>query len=154
MTQGSNLKPKTNSSQSWLMIEHTLTITVVPMGAPRMTRRDKWARRPAVLRYHAFKDKLRLAVNRSPVARQMVESGKIEALSWNAWLPLPDSWSKRKKTALAGELHRQKPDRDNIDKAILDALFDDDSGIASGAIEKRWDDGQGPRIELHFIAEA
>lgn len=50
-------------------------------------------------------------------------------------------------------LHRAKPDRDNIDKALLDALFNDDSGIASGLIEKRWDDGNGPRIEAVFSSQ-
>ena len=34
-----------------------------------------------------------------------------------------------------GELHRTKPDRDNIDKAVLDALFDEDSAIAAGYLE-------------------
>ena len=29
------------------------------MGKPRMTQRDKWKKRPCVLRYHAFRDKMR-----------------------------------------------------------------------------------------------
>ena len=41
-------------------------------------------------------------------------------------------------------LHRSKPDRDNIDKAVLDVLFagstGGDSGIARGTVEKRWAD--------------
>ena len=55
---------------------------------------------------------------------------------------------------MAGALHRAKPDRDNIDKAILDALFTDDSGIAAGHLEKRWDDGGGPRLEIIFAISA
>jgi Holliday junction resolvase RusA-like endonuclease len=50
---------------------------------------------------------------------------------------------------MSGTLHRQKPDRDNIDKGILDALFKSDCGVAGGTIVKRWDDGKGPRIEIH-----
>jgi len=38
-------------------------------------------------------------------------------VSWDAYLPMPKSWSKKKKSAMAGRPHRQKPDRDNIDKA-------------------------------------
>jgi len=49
---------------------------------------------------------------------------------------------------MSGQLHRQKPDRDNVDKGILDALWDEDSGIACGYLEKRWEDTDGPRIEL------
>ncbi len=36
-----------------------ITVHIEPMGAPRMTQRDRWAKRPCVLRYHAFKDVLR-----------------------------------------------------------------------------------------------
>lgn len=123
---------------------------VIPMGKPRMTQRDRWKKRPAVLRYHAFKDQLRACLVNFPHLRALLESGTVHHLSWTAYFPLPDSWSKKKKAALAGSLHRAKPDRDNIDKAILDALFTDDSGIAAGQIEKRWDDGRGARIEMIF----
>lgn len=61
---------------------------------------------------------------------------------------MPASWSKKRKAEMAGRPHRQKPDRDNIDKAILDSLFDKDEGIAFGTTAKYWDDGQGARIEL------
>ena len=44
-----------------------------------------------------------------------------------------------------GTLHRSKPDRDNIDKAVMDALFPEDSGIAAGTIRKVW--GEPPRVE-------
>lgn len=113
------------------------------MGKPRMTRSDKWKRRDCVMRYRAFKDELKLRTN-----------GKIpddpDRVSWVAYLPIPKSWPKKKKDSHRNTLHRQKPDRDNIDKAILDALWEDDSGIASGSLEKRWDDGNGPRIVMWF----
>ena len=38
-------------------------IPVTPMGAPRQTQRDKWAKRPVVVRYHAFRDVVRLTCN-------------------------------------------------------------------------------------------
>lgn len=130
------------------MIHPTVTIPVSPMGKPRMTQRDKWKKRPAVLRYHAFKDSLRTYLNGMPHLMQLLESGNVVGLSWNAYLPLPESWPKRKKALFAGSPHRSKPDRDNIDKAILDAIFPEDSGVASGHIHKFWDDGRGARIEL------
>ena len=123
---------------------------VVPMGKPRMTQRDRWKKRPAVTRYHAFKDSLRECLTALPHLRSVIDSGTVYSLSWTAYLPIPGSWTKRKKAAMAGTLHRQKPDRDNIDKAILDALFAEDSGIAAGHLEKRWDDGKGPRLEVTF----
>ena len=33
---------------------------ITPVPKPRMTRRDRWAKRPCVLRYWAFKDEVRL----------------------------------------------------------------------------------------------
>jgi Holliday junction resolvase RusA-like endonuclease len=117
------------------------TIHGEPMGKPRMTQRDKWAKRPVVLRYRAFADHARAS---APIDLPPFP----ESVSWTAYLPLPDSWSQKKKGAHAGRLHQSKPDRDNIDKAILDALWESDSCIAHGVVEKRWDDGKGPRIEL------
>ena len=33
--------------------------TVTPIGKPRMTQRDRWAKRDCVLRYYAFKDSIK-----------------------------------------------------------------------------------------------
>lgn len=120
--------------------QQNFTIWVTPMGKPRMTRRDKWAKRPCVQRYWAYKEALKagcVGVHPRPLS-----------VSWRVWFPLPKSWNKFKKATLAGKLHRYKPDRDNIDKGILDALWKDDSGIADGGMSKFWDDGNGARIEL------
>ena len=118
-----------------------------------MTRADKWRRRPCVLAYRAWADKARYALRAAAVglAEPLVEGGLAAGLydvSWIAYIAMPESWSKKKKALLLGKLHFGKPDRDNIDKAVLDALFPDDRGVCSGAIFKRWDDGAGPRIEL------
>ena len=112
-----------------------------PMGKPRMPRRDKWAKRDCVVRYHAFADELRRQV-------QHLLPPDVAELSWTAYFTMPESWSQKKKAQHAGQPHRAKPDRDNIDKAILDALFEQDSGIATGTLCKRWDDGLGARIVI------
>lgn len=57
----------------------------------------------------------------------------------------PPSWSKRKRAEhLKLVWHTQKPDQDNIAKAICDGLnriaFADDSQIASHACQKIWSD--------------
>lgn len=114
-------------------------IMVDPMGKPRMTQRDKWAKRPNVVRYREYADILRAhyAGSLSPVS-----------VSWTAYFTMPDNWSKKKKAAHLGKPHRAKPDRDNIDKGILDALFARDECVAAGTLRKFWDDGHGARIEL------
>ena len=110
------------------------TVNHEPMGAPRMTRADKWKQRDCVVRYRAFKDAIRLAMIGIPA----IDPNDIMSLSWTAYFTPPISWSKKKRAASIGELHRSKPDRDNLDKAILDAMFKEDSAIASGRIEKLW----------------
>ena len=113
---------------------------VKPMGKPRMTRQDKWKKRPKVIRYRAFSNALRFAAGELPPAEL------IEDLSWVATFAFPKSYSKKKRAALMGQLHRNVPDRDNIDKGILDSLFAQDSAIAKGTIEKRW--GETDSIEI------
>jgi Holliday junction resolvase RusA-like endonuclease len=109
-----------------------------------MTQRDKWAQRPAVMRYRAFADQLRACV--AEQVGTLPEANQVERLDWVAYFRPAKSWSKKRKAEAIGELHRQKPDRDNIDKAILDVLFEDDKAIAAGTIEKRW--AEVPRLEI------
>lgn len=118
----------------------TFIIPIDPMGKPRMTQRDKWAKRPCVMRYRDYADTLR------EKCQGIMPSPTV--VSWTAFFTMPKSWSLKKQAALKGQLHRAKPDRDNIDKGILDALWEQDSGVARGTLEKRWDDGNGARIEI------
>jgi len=79
-----------------------------------------------------------------------IDNGTVYRVDWTAYFPMAKSWSKKKKEQHAGQIHQQKPDRDNVDKAILDAIFKDDSIISDGLLKKRWDDGDGARIEITF----
>lgn len=106
-----------------------------PVGKPRMTQRDKWAKRPCVLRYREWADQARLIVE---AAGGLPEAERVLELSWTARFEPPKSTSKKRREEMIGEYHRQKPDRDNIDKAVLDALFKEDKAIASGTIRKLW----------------
>jgi Holliday junction resolvase RusA-like endonuclease len=120
------------------------TAFIEPMGKPRMTQRDKWFKRKSVTRYWSYAAKLR-----SEFPNPIVDPVEV---SWKAYFSIPKSWSKKKRAEHAGKPHRSKPDRDNVDKGILDALWKDDSRIAKGRLEKFWDDGLGARIELFVEA--
>lgn len=39
---------------------------------------------------------------------------------------------------MAGKPHQQKPDKDNLEKALLDAIFGEDSHIWDGRVTKIW----------------
>lgn len=64
------------------------------------------------------------------------------------------SWSKKRRAAALGTLHTQKPDLDNIEKAILDGLnriaFADDQQVADVRKRKLW----GEREETIITLEA
>lgn len=108
----------------------TFVVNVEPMGAPRMTKRDKWKKRPVVLRYFAYRDAIRAAVG--PVKEVP------DRVDCEFYFPMPKSWSKKKMAQMNGKPHRSKPDRDNCDKAVCDALFAEDSSIHEGSQIKRW----------------
>jgi Holliday junction resolvase RusA-like endonuclease len=53
---------------------------------------------------------------------------------------MPPSWSQKKRDENRGEGHTQKPDVDNLAKALLDAIYADDSHINDIRIKKIWGD--------------
>ena len=129
-------------------VGNTITITVYgePLGKPRMTRQDKWKQRPRVMRYREWCNRLR------PNLPPDIKPEFVVDLSWIAYFEPPKSWSKKKRVAIIGQLHRSKPDRDNIDKAILDCLFKSDSAIANGTLRKVW--GTESKIVITIIVES
>lgn len=59
-------------------------------------------------------------------------------LSVTFYIPVPPSWSQKKKAAHHGLLHQSKPDIDNCTKAFLDSLVAEDKFIANITLTKRW----------------
>lgn len=53
-------------------------------------------------------------------------------------MPMPNSWSEKKKAQFDGKPHQQKPDWDNLAKAFCDALCADDSYIYDVRAQKYW----------------
>lgn len=103
-----------------------------------MTRSDKWKERPIVMRYRAFADELRLLWGVSNVP---------DRISLTFFIPMPYSWSAKKKEEMRLMPHHQKPDIDNLVKAVLDAMCEDDSYIYAIRAEKYWDDTGSIEVE-------
>ena len=103
------------------------------MGKPRMTKADKWKKRPVTSRYWAMKDMLVLAAKKQSFVldAQFIISIQIE---------MPKSWSKKKKEEMLGSPHQQTPDLDNILKGIQDSLLQEDSHIWKVYAMKYWSD--------------
>lgn len=92
-----------------------------------MTRADRWRKRKCVVAYYAFKDACHEMGMTIPVPCRLTFG-----------IPMPKSWSEKKKNAMAGQPHTQKPDVDNITKAVLDAVFEDDSHVWNVHSVKLW----------------
>jgi len=99
-----------------------LTLSIVPVPKPRMTQRDKWMKRPATDRYKNFKMELYLLC-------YSCRWKPTDDLEVKFVLPMPKSWSEKKKKEMDGQPHKQTPDLDNLIKAFQDALLKDDSHI-------------------------
>jgi Holliday junction resolvase RusA-like endonuclease len=65
---------------------------------------------------------------------------------------VPVSWSKRKRAAMLGRPHTQKPDADNIAKAIKDGLnriaWSDDCQVCDLYVRKVWAEAAGTLVEV------
>ena len=107
------------------------TFEIEPFTAPRMVKSDAWKKRDCVMRYFESRNALRLLANSKGFFLE--EKYIIEF-----HIPMPDSWSKKKKTAFHCTPHRQKPDIDNLLKAFQDSLSDDDAFVNDVHAVKLW----------------
>lgn len=80
------------------------------------------------MRYRAFKDAVREQKVKVPEAGAHIIF----------MLPMPESWSKKKKEAMVGTPHQSKPDKDNLEKALLDAIYESDAHIWDSRVSKLW----------------
>lgn len=111
-------------------------VPIKPVPKPRTTQRDRWAKRPAVVRYYDFCDELRLKYR-----------GELpDRLRLIFYIKIPKSWSKKKQEAMLYKPHKQVPDTDNLSKAVMDALCVNDSYIYDLHATKYWNDVEGIEI--------
>ena len=108
-----------------------LIISIDPMGKPRMSRADRWRKRPCVVKYFAYSNRIKEAM----LLQGFVPSDK---LIFVFDIMMPKSWSKKKKDKMLGEPHQQKSDIDNILKGVLDSMIKKDETVWKICASKRW----------------
>ena len=92
---------------------------ITPVPKPRQTQSDRWKKRPCVVRYREYKDQINeLGIDVPGTGSRMIFV-----------MPMPKSWSNKKKAQMLGQPHKQKPDTDNMIKAVLDSVHKEDSQI-------------------------
>lgn len=108
--------------------KHTTEIPIAPVAKPRMTRSDKWKKRPATEKYWNFKDEL----------NALVKGDLSPVFLADFHVAMPKSWSEKKKKEFDGKPHQVRPDGDNFVKALKDCLCEEDSYVYDGRYRKFW----------------
>lgn len=114
---------------------------VVPMGAVRMSSSDKWKTNPlhknpqkrqriVVGKYFNFKNKVR----QQALEMNYKMSGILEIIFL---VPIPNSWSEKKKIRHNKQPVITRPDIDNYCKAFMDAIEIEDGFVWKIIAEKR-----------------
>lgn len=136
--------PETPVTETAFEIDYSRKIfifDVVPFGAVRMTQSDKWKTNPnhvdpqkrqrqAVTKYFNFKDKVRLQAK--AMNYQLGDVLEIIFL-----VPMPLSWSAKKKEKMNKFPVKTRPDADNYVKAFMDSLLAEDGNVYKIIAEKR-----------------
>lgn len=127
----------------------TFTVYGEAVGKPRMTQRDKWKQRPAVVRYRAWCDLVRYAAALQ-VPMRLTHGIRLSIV---CYLPCPTSCSIVKRERMMGTPHLGKPDLDNLVKGVMDALFVNDAYVYVIEAKKYWDNGIGPHVVVRIEEE-
>ena len=139
-----NSQPETKQNENAFELDYSRKIyifDVVPVGAVRMTQSDKWKtnplhkdplkrQRPEVTRYFQFKD----------IVRQQAKQLEYilgDTLEIVFCVPMPQSWSAKKKERMNKLPVKTRPDIDNYVKAFADAICIEDGNIWWIKSEKR-----------------
>ncbi|WP_217634736.1 RusA family crossover junction endodeoxyribonuclease [Paenibacillus naphthalenovorans] len=102
-----------------------------------------------VKRYLSYKEQIAWAARQQYKGAPM--TGPIE-VNLTFYMPIPGSWSIKKKLLMDGKLHATKPDRDNLEKGVCDALnkiiWKDDGQVCDGRTVKYY--SSNPRVEIEI----
>ena len=90
----------------------TYIINIIPIGKPRILRGEQGKR---AQKWRAWKQHAQLLCKGFSIPD---EDAHIIF-----HLPIPKSWSAKKREAAIGSAHKSKPDLDNLLKALFDALY-------------------------------
>lgn len=117
-----------------MTITFSIKGTPVAKGRPRFSMRGKYPIAYTPTKTRNAEDDIKLFA--AQAFRGHPLSGPL-SIKVRFFMPMPDSWSNKKKAELGGEPHVSRPDLDNLVKTVADAI----NGIAYG------DDSQIYKIE-------
>jgi len=112
-------------------MEDSFTYYGKPVAKPRMVRSDKYKKRPVVLNYWAFKDRLNMQARAANF--KLCNMYKVTFV-----MPFPEKLSEVKKKEYDGKPHQVRPDVDNMLKALNDCMLEEDSAVWYVVAKKVW----------------
>lgn len=140
---------RTTKDERWMLSETMTDEYLIAFGTKKYNERveakkktlgspnDYLNRKNSIKKYFDYKRSLKEEADKQGL--KFPEAG-----AWiRFYLPMPKSWSKKKRNKNCYELHTSKPDADNIFKALADSLFKQDQGISDYRVSKFWYDGSG-----------
>lgn len=92
-------------------------LNIEPMGAVRMTNRGKFVKGNAQ-RYLSYKKQIAWQLSAQHKGQPITTACRVNIIFC---MPIPASYSKKKKAELPGRPHDKKPDIDNLIKGAFDA---------------------------------
>ena len=99
-----------------------------------------------LLDFFAFRDRIRQEVKRINTLLIKESPFDWDNLTVIFLVPMPKSWSKKKKALMVGKPMQQRPDLDNYLKGLFDATHEEDSSIWKVTASKIWTDCTGKII--------
>lgn len=140
---------RTTDNEKWMMAEGITDEYLKQFGKKKYDERvlkgaknpgtpnNYYNRKKVIQRYWEYKRSLKL----------LSDLEKVELCGKCLWLkfflPMPASWSKKKRNKMCFELHESRPDADNCAKAVFDALLKEDNIISDFRVTKFWIDTKG-----------
>ena len=127
-----------------ITLEMTVYLTPKPKGRPRMTRWGRVYTPPETVKYE---NEIRKYAQEYMSMNDLEPLEGAVALQINFFMPIPKT---KQKKGLNGRFHTSRPDLDNLEKSVGDALneiwFADDSQVVKSSASKVYSDL--PRIEI------
>lgn len=140
-------------------IEFTVPGDPVGKGRPRVAKRGKFAHLYTPEKTVAYEGLVAMAAQEAMDGQAALLDGPV-AVRMDIRLSVPASWSKKKRAqALDGLIHpTKKPDIDNIEKAIFDALngvvWNDDVQVCRVFKFKKFAEFPGVHVQISPITGA
>ena len=110
-----------------------IVLDITPIPAPRLNANSRFnpKKKPIFDRYMQWKQDIQILA----LAAGWKPTDEIRVVFV---VPMPKSWPKKKRLDMDGQPHQQTPDRNNLTKALEDALYHNDSRVWKSSEEKRW----------------